>query len=69
MKFINWYVHHEEICGDKKVNGYYIFEKHTIESISNNIVKTKFGINIQLLNHDTYWKLSNLQMKLKRFEN
>jgi hypothetical protein len=68
MKFINWYVHHDCICGDKIMNGYYVFEQYSIASVANDTVLTKSGINIQLINHDTYWKLSVLQLKLKQFE-
>jgi hypothetical protein len=50
------------------MNGYYVFEQHSIASVANDSVLTKSGIHIQLINHDTYWKLSVLQLKLKQFE-
>jgi hypothetical protein len=65
-KLINWYIHQNDICGDRMLAGFYSFVRFPISSFSNEVITTQTGLKfvIRLESHDSYWKTDTMRKKL-----
>ncbi len=71
LELINWYIHRDDICGDfMSPAGYYVFQRYTIVSVDDYIVKviSKSADSVLITSrHDSHWKSVDLQTKLDKF--